>query len=72
LLRYFDQYSLSFYSSVQTACFCIPFMLGISCLLMYPVWTRLLRRKSGALAALGSTFCLCWSLAELVMRVSLP
>jgi len=72
LLRYFDQYSLSLYSSVQTACLYIPFMFGISCLLVYPVWAKLLRRKSGGLAALGSTFCLCWSLAELVMGVSLP
>jgi hypothetical protein len=71
LLRYF-QYSLSLYSSVQTVCLCIPCMFGISCLLMYPVWTRLLRRRSGGLAALGSTFCLCWSLAELVLGVSLP
>ena len=72
LLRYFDQYSLSLYSSVQTASVYVPFMFGISCLLVYPVWTKLLRRKSGGLAALGSTFCLCWSLAELVMGVSLP
>ncbi|MGA2881448.1 MAG: MotA/TolQ/ExbB proton channel family protein [Bryobacteraceae bacterium] len=72
LLRYFDQYSLSLYSSMQTACLYIPFMLGISCVLVYPVWTRLLHRRPGGLVALGSTFCLSWSLAELVVGLSLP
>ena len=72
VLRYFGHDSLPLYQSVQTACVFFPFLFGISCLPMYPVWTRLLRRRSGGLAALGSVFCLCWSLAELVLGVSLP
>jgi hypothetical protein len=72
VLRYFGDYSLPLYQSVQTACLFFPFLFGISCLPMYPVWTKLLHRRSGGLAALGSLFCLCWSLAELVLGVSLP
>lgn len=50
----------------------VPLMFGISCLAMYPVWARLLHRRSGGLTALGATFCLCWILAELASGVSLP
>jgi hypothetical protein len=50
----------------------VPLMFGISCLFVFPVWTRLLGRRPGALAALGSAFCLCWTLTELVLGVSLP
>jgi hypothetical protein len=72
VLRYFGHDSLPLYQSVQTACLFFPFLFGISCLPMYPVWTKLLHRRSGGLAALGSAFCMCWSLAELVLGVSLP
>lgn len=50
----------------------VPLMFGLSCLAMYPVWAKLLHRRSGGLAALGAGFCLCWTLAELVSGVSLP
>jgi hypothetical protein len=49
--------------SVEAAMAYVPSMFGISCLAMYPVWTRLLRRRSGGLAVLGAAFCLCWILA---------
>lgn len=58
--------------TVEAAFLYIPLKFGISCLLVYPVWTKLLRRRSGGLAALGAAFCLCWILAELVSGVSLP
>jgi hypothetical protein len=33
---------------------------------------QLLRRRPGGLAALAAAFCLCWSLAELLLGVHLP
>lgn len=72
MLRYFGHYSLPLYSSVQTACVYIPFMFGISCLAVHPIWTKLLGRRSGGLVALGAAFCLCWTLAELALGISLP
>ncbi len=72
VLRYFYLYSLGLYLSAQTACLYLPFMFGISCLLVYPVSTKFLGRRSGGMAALGAAFCLCWILAELAFGVSLP
>ena len=72
VLRYFGHDALPFSSSVQAACVYVPFMLALSCLAVYPVWAKLLHRRSGGLVALGSAFCLCWSLAELILGVSIP
>ena len=72
VLRYFHQYSLGLYFSAQTASLYVPLMFGISCLLVYPVWTKLLGRRSGGVAASGAAFCLCWTLAEYSLGVSLP
>jgi MotA/TolQ/ExbB proton channel family len=72
LARYFYLYSLGLYVSAQTACLYVPLMFGISCLLVYPVSTRLLGRGSSGMAALGAAFCLCWILAEFALGVSLP
>ena len=72
VLRYFGHDSLHLYSSVQAALAHVPLMFVVSCLAVYPVWTRILHRRSGGLMALGSLFCCCWSLVELVFGVSLP
>ena len=60
------------YPDVEAACVYVALMFGISCILVYPVWAKLLDRRSGGLVALGSVFCLCWTVAELVSGVSLP
>ncbi len=72
MVRYFGQRALPWDSAARAACLYLPLMFAISLLLMHPLWTKLLRRRSGGLAALGSTFCLCWVVAELVSGVSLP
>jgi hypothetical protein len=58
--------------SVEAAFLYVPLMFGISCLFVYPVWAKLLHRRSGGLAALGAVICFCWTLAELVTGVSFP
>lgn len=58
--------------SVEATFLYVPLMFGISCLFVYPVWTKLLHRRSGGLAALGAALCFCWTLAELVSGVSFP
>jgi MotA/TolQ/ExbB proton channel family len=72
VLRYFYLYSLGLYLSAQTACLYLPLMFGISCLLVYPVSSKLLGRRSGGMAALGGAFCLCWTLAEFALGASIP
>jgi MotA/TolQ/ExbB proton channel family len=57
---------------VETAFLYLPLTFGISCLFVYPVWTKLLHRRSGGLAALGAAICFCWTLAELASGVSFP
>jgi hypothetical protein len=58
--------------SLEAAFLDVPLMFVISCLFTYPVWTKLLHRRSGGLAALASLFCLSWCLAELASGTSLP
>ena len=58
--------------SVEATFLYVPLMFGISCLFVYPVWTKLLHRRSGGLAALGAALCFCWTLAELVSGRKLP
>jgi hypothetical protein len=58
--------------AIQMACFYLPIVFGLSCLPMYLVWVKLLNRRPGGLMALGSVFCLCWSLFELVLRQPIP
>jgi MotA/TolQ/ExbB proton channel family len=70
--RYFFVDSLSLGSAVAVACFYLPIVFGLSCLPMYLVWVKLLDRRPGGLMALGSLFCLCWSLSELVLRQHIP
>jgi hypothetical protein len=50
----------------------LPLMFVVSCLAAYPVWIKFLRRRPGGLLALSSVFCLCWSVAELVLGRHLP
>jgi hypothetical protein len=47
-------------------------LLGLSCLFVYPVWVKLLRRRPGGLVLLGSLLCLLWTGAELLLNRSLP
>jgi hypothetical protein len=71
----FYRESLPINSAVWTACAYVLFKFGVSCLLAVPVWIKLLDRRpsgSAALAAIGSAFCLCWSIAELLFVVQLP
>jgi hypothetical protein len=70
--RYFLVESLSMGSAVGVACFYLPIVFGLSCLPMYLVWVKLLGRRPGGLIALGSVFCLCWSVAELVLGRHIP
>ncbi len=70
--RYVLVDSISLGSAVRVACFYLPIVFGLSCLPMYLVWVKLLGRRPGGLTALGSLFCLCWSVAELVFGVHLP
>jgi len=70
--RYFGRYALPLDLAIQSACFYIPITFGISCFPAYPVWIKLLHRRPGGLAALGSAICLAWALAELVLGTSLP
>jgi len=50
----------------------LPLMFVVSGLAAYPMWVKLLRRRSGGLIALASVICLCWSVAELVLGRHLP
>ena len=70
--RYVLVESLSLGSAVRIACFYLPIVFGLSCLPMYLVWVKLLGRRPGGLTALGSVFCLCWSLSELVLGRHIP
>ena len=58
--------------TLPAACFGVPVYLAISCFLLYPVWSKLLHRTPGVLIAMGSTLCLCWSVAVFVMGRNLP
>jgi hypothetical protein len=69
---YFLVHSVSLPSALLAACICLPIVFAISCLPMYLVWVKLLRRRPGGLVALASIFCLCWSAAELVLGRHLP
>jgi len=70
--RYLAVDFVSLSSAVLAACIYLPIVFVISCLPMYLVWSKLLRRRPGGLVALGSILCLCWSVAELVLGVHLP
>ena len=70
--RYLLSDSLYLYSSLRAACFYVPIVFGISCFFLYPIWSKLLHGRPGALVAMGSTVCLCWSVAELVLGRHLP
>jgi hypothetical protein len=70
--RYLGVDFISLSSAVLAASIYLPIVFVISCLPMYLLWSKLMRRRPGGLAALGSIVCLCWSLAELVFGVHLP
>jgi hypothetical protein len=70
--RYFGRYALPLETALGLACFYIPVLFGASCLPAYPVWIKILHRKPGGLAALGSTICLAWMLTEFLFGKSLP
>ena len=71
-LRYLSDIEFSLYAVVQDSCLYILFTFGLSCLLVYPAWVRLLHRRRGGLVALGSVFCLCWTVSEFVVGRHLP
>jgi hypothetical protein len=71
-LRYFGHGWVSLSSAVGWGFVYVVLMLGISCFPAYPVWVKVLRRRPGGLAALGSMVCVCWSVAELVLGSDLP
>jgi MotA/TolQ/ExbB proton channel family protein len=58
--------------SLPAACFYVPITLAICCVFVYPFWSKFLYRRPGALVAMASTLCLCWSVAELVLGRHLP
>lgn len=70
--RYFLEDSSDLSSSLRSACFSVVMKFIISCFVLYPIWSRLLHRRPGALVAIGSLLSLCWSVAEFVLRRSLP
>ena len=60
--RYFDFYA-PFPSAAGAASIRTLFRFGLSCLPAYLIWVLLLRRRPGALLALASVLCACWSAA---------
>jgi hypothetical protein len=70
--RYFGHDALPWDSAVPSACFYIPILLGVSCLFAHPLWIKVLHRRPGGLAALGSTICLAWTVAEFLLGRALP
>jgi hypothetical protein len=72
MARYFGQDAIPLHPALWAACVYLVLMCGLSFVPAYPVWTLLLRRRSGALVALASIICLCWSIAELVLDVPIP
>jgi hypothetical protein len=70
--RYFGRYALPWGTSVPLAFFYIPILFGASSLFAYPLWIKVLHRRPGGLAALGSTICLAWTLAEFLLGAALP
>jgi hypothetical protein len=64
--------SVSLASAVLAACIYLPIVFAVSCLPMYLVWSKVLRRRPGGLVAMGAILCLCWSVAELVLGRHLP
>jgi MotA/TolQ/ExbB proton channel family len=71
-VRYFGNEWVSLSSAVGWGFVYVILMFGISCFPAYPVWVKVLGRRPGGLAALGSVVCLCWSIAELVLGSPLP
>lgn len=59
-------------SAILYGCFYVPITFAISCLFVYPFWAKFLHRRPGALMAMGSVLCLCWSVAELALGRPLP
>lgn len=61
-----------FSSAILYACFYVPITFAIGCVFIYPFWSKFLHRRPGALVAMASTLCLCWSVAELMLGGHLP
>jgi len=70
--RYLAVDFVSLPSALLAACIYLAIVFVISCLPMYLVWSKVLRRRPGGLVAMGSVLCLSWSVAELVLRRHLP
>ena len=70
--RYVGHDALPLETAVWSACFYIPILFGTSCLLAYPLWIKLLNRRPGGLAGVGSAICLAWTLAEFLFGRALP
>jgi hypothetical protein len=64
IARYFDRDALQLGSAMWMAFVYVAFTFAVSWFVAYPVWVKVLRRASGALAASASLICLCWSLVE--------
>jgi hypothetical protein len=71
-LRYFLYDALPSFPAMRAPWIHIPIIFAISWIPSYPVWVKFMRRRPGGLVALASVFCLCWSVAELVVAVYLP
>lgn len=71
IARYFDNDGFSLESAVLWGSVYVVFIFAISWFAAYPVWVKVLHRRSGGMAALASLVCLCWSLAEFLFRVHL-
>ena len=70
-VRYFEIDLLPLSSATWASCRYVLFLFGISCVPPHVLWVKVLRRRRGGLAVLASALCLCWSVAELILRVHL-
>lgn len=69
---YFLFDSLPLYPAARSASICLAIIFGLSSVPARALWVKFLHRRAGGMIALASVFCLCWSVAELLLGVSLP
>jgi hypothetical protein len=71
VLTWFVQ-AARYFPRLGAATFYVLITFGVCCFFLYPIWTKFLNRRPGALIAIGSALCLFWSIAELVLGEHLP
>jgi len=70
--RFFLINSLEWRSAALNAWISVPTTFALSCVFVYPFWTRLLARRPGALVAAAAVLALGWSVAEFLLGRSFP